>query len=433
MAGELDKTIHHAQQALDHLPENVALVRTRTSTYQATAHLFQGQFHAAMEVYNEILPTTQRIGGTSTAAMCFSGLGDLYVDMAQLHHAKDICQQALDFSERYNSRPDVPFTGYIYVRIGHVLRQWNQLEDAHRYASKGLALCRAWNVPDVVALSCIELAYIQLALGNQEKSQDAIHEAIHIMQSFSPFGTKHAAAHQAKIDLERGDIDAAERWAQANDLVMDGDFEYHREIEYLSLTRLFIAQKRFGEAHSLAERICRLAQEIGKRQTELDGLILLALVFSIQGGTDQALVHLEKALSIGEPEGYIRIFVDEGLPMVRLLREAVARGIAVDYVGKILDAYFAGVQRSGGAGVKESPPAPLLPRPTALTEPLSERELEIVQLIAEGLTNPEIAARLFLSLNTVKVHTRNIYGKLNVHSRTQAIARSQELGLLSSK
>jgi LuxR family maltose regulon positive regulatory protein len=142
---------------------------------------------------------------------------------------------------------------------------------------------------------------------------------------------------------------------------------------------------------------------------------------------------LEKALSIGEPEGYIRIFVDEGLPVARLLRETVARGTAVDYVGKILDAYFAGVQRSGGAGVKESPPAPLLPRPTALTEPLSERELEIVQLIAEGLTNPEIAARLFLSLNTVKVHTRNIYGKLNVHSRTQAIARSQELGLLSSK
>jgi LuxR family maltose regulon positive regulatory protein len=425
MTGELDKTIHHAQQALDHLPENVALFRTRTCTYQATAHLYQGQLHAAMEVYNEILPTTQRIGGTSTGVMCFSGWGDLHVDMAQLHRAKDIYQQALDFSERYNGRPDVPFTGYIYVRIGHILRQWTQLEDAHRYTSKGLALCRDWNVLDVVALSCIELAYIQLALGNEEKSQDAINEAIHIMESFSPFGTKHAVAHQVYLNLARGDFDAAARWALTNELVLEGDFEYHREIEYLALARVFIAQKRFEEAQALVERIYRIAQEIGKRHTELEGLILLALVFSGQGETEQALVRLEKALVIGEPESFIRIFVDEGPPMAQLLYKALSRGIAPDYVRRLLAAFP--VEERG----QIDPPKSQAPE-SELIEPLSERELEVLQLIAEGLSNPEIASRLYLSLNTVKVHSRNIYGKLGVHNRMQAVARARALGILPS-
>jgi tetratricopeptide (TPR) repeat protein len=126
------------------------------------------------------------------------------------------------------------------------------------------------------------LAYIHRALGNDEQSRASIQEAIQIFDGFSPWGSKYAAAHQAKIDLERGDIDAAGRWAQANDLVTEGDLEFHREIEYLALARVFIAQKRFEEAHSLVERIYRIAQEIGKRQTELEGLILLALVFSVQ-------------------------------------------------------------------------------------------------------------------------------------------------------
>ncbi len=423
MTGELDRTIHHAQQALNHLPEDAALFRTRTCTYQAVAHLYQGQLHAAMEVYNEILPTTPQIGGTSTGVMCFSGLGDLLVDMAQLHRAKGIYQQALDFSERYNGRSDLPFTGYVHVRIGHILRQWNQLEDAHRCISKGLALCRDWNVSDVVALSCIELAYIQLALGNEEKSQDSINEAIHIMENFSPFGAKHAAAHQVYLNLARGDFNAAAGWALRNELILEADFERHRELEYLALARVLMAQKRFGEAQSLVERVYTIAQEIGKKRTELEGLILLASVFSAQGKTVQALGYLEKALSIGEPEGFTRIFVDEGPPMARLLYEALSCGIAPNYVRRLLAAFPA-----EGDGRKELPES-LAPE-SDLIEPLSNRELEVLQLIAQGLTNREIGERLFLSLNTVKAHTRNIYGKLDIHNRTQAVSRARALGIL---
>jgi LuxR family maltose regulon positive regulatory protein len=427
MIGEYDKTIAYAHQALDRLPETAALIRAQTALYLGIAYRHQGPLQAALDTYNEILPITQRMGGNSIVVLCYLHvhLGELYVEMAQPHRAREFYEEALKLTERHTGRPDMPLCGYVYVSIGRILRQWNQLEDAYRFTAKGVPLCRDWSLAYVLAQSCIELAYICQALGEDEQARVSIQEAIQIYDGFSPWGTRYATAHQAKLDLARGNIDAAARWAQANDLVVDGDFEFHREIEYLTLARVFIAQKRFEQAHALAQRIYRIAQEIGKRQTELEGLILLALVFSVQGETDQALVHLEKALSIGEPEGYIRIFVGEGPPMARLLYEAATRGIAPDYARRLLAAFPATEPEQTDSLKTQTPKSELV-------EPLSEREIEVLQLIAEGLTNQEIADKLYLSLNTVKVHTRNINGKLGVNSRMQAAVRARALGILPS-
>jgi LuxR family maltose regulon positive regulatory protein len=423
MMGEHDKTISFAHQALDRLPESAALMKAQTALYLGVAYRFRGQFQPALNILRETLPRTRKLGSSSVTMLCYLNLADVYADLAQLHRAKAVCEQALAFTEQLTGRPEMPFTGYVYVTIGRILRQWNQLEDSYNTTAKGLALCRDWNVAEILALSCIEFAYIHQALGNDREARASMQEAMQVYESFSPWGSKYGAAHQAKMDLARGDIDAAGRWAQANDLVIDGDFESHREIEYLALARVYIAQERFEEAQSLVERIYRIAQETGKRHTELEGLILLALVFSIQGETDRALAYLEKALFIGEPEGFVRIFVDEGPPMAHLLYNALSHGVAPEYVSRLLAAFPVAEPEQADTAKTQS-------RETELVEPLSERELEILQLIAEGLTNPEIAARLFLAVNTVKAHTRNIYGKLGVHSRTQAIARSRVLGIL---
>ena len=146
-----------------------------------------------------------------------------------------------------------------------------------------------------------------------------------------------------------------------------------------------------------------------------------------QGDTEQAITTLEKALTLAEPGGFIRIFVDEGLPMETLLRKMkVEDGKIKEYIHKLLSAFSD--KEFHPFGSAQDKPSALSPQP--LIEPLSDREIEVLQLIAEGQTNQEIASRFYLSLNTVKTHTRNIYGKLNVHSRTQATVRSQELGLL---
>ncbi|NIW45813.1 MAG: LuxR family transcriptional regulator, partial [Gammaproteobacteria bacterium] len=423
MIGDHDHTISYAKKALDQLPESEKVIKTQTALYLGIAYRYTGQLRAAMEVYNEILPTTQSIGGNSIAVLCYMHLADLYVDMAQLNQAKKLYEGALNFAEESIGRPDVLFTGYVYVSIGRILRQWNQLEDAYRVTVKGLDLCREWNVADILALSCFELAYLHQALGNHMQARALINEAGNIFNSLSQWAGKLAAAHQIKFDLAFGDIESAENWAQTNDLDIDGDFEFHREIEYLTLARVFIVQERFEEALSLTERICQIAEEIGKSQTELEGLILLALVLSAQEKTGRALGYLERAISIGEPEGYIRIFVDEGPPMAQLLYEALSRGIAPEYVQRLLAAFPDAEQEEVGttkAQVDQS----------GLIEPLSEREIEVLQLIAMGLTNQVVAARLVLSPHTVKAHTRNIYSKLAVNNRTQAVDRARTLGIL---
>jgi LuxR family maltose regulon positive regulatory protein len=171
------------------------------------------------------------------------------------------------------------------------------------------------------------------------------------------------------------------------------------------------------------ELLRRQAEAKGWGDERLKAMILQVLAIHAHGEKEQAVGRLGDALALAEPGGFIRIFVDEGPPMARLLGEALAHGIAPDYVRRLLAAFP--MDEPASAETK----TPLTDQ-SELLDPLSERELEVLQLIAEGLTNPEIASRLYLSLNTVKVHTRNIYSKLNVHSRAQAIARSQELELL---
>ena len=226
------------------------------------------------------------------------------------------------------------------------------------------------------------------------------------------------------MELSRGDIEYAERIVQANDSLIEDNFQFYREIEYLTQSRLLIAQEKFDEAKVLINRVYQHAQEAGIKLIELKCLILFSNLFYKEGDVDQALEHLYKAIAIAEPEGYIRIFVDEGPPMARLLYEALSSGIATDYIQRLLKEFPVEKPEKAVASQPHGPDSELI-------EPLSERELEVLQLIAKGLSNQDISSRLYLSLNTIKTHTRNIYGKLGVNNRTQASARARALGILS--
>jgi LuxR family maltose regulon positive regulatory protein len=239
------------------------------------------------------------------------------------------------------------------------------------------------------------------------------------------------AVWQTRLWLAQDRLAAASQWALERALMADGQtkpppaLDYFALIEYVALARVLMAQGKAEEATSLLQPLLETAEAGGRTTRVIEILGLQALAYQAGGHTDRAMASLQRALTLAEPEGFVRTFVDEGPPMARLLYEALSSGIVPDYVHELLAAFSdAALEQTDTA--KRNAPMP------DLIEPLSDRELQVLQLIAEGLTNPEIASRLYLATNTVKAHTRNIYGKLGVHNRTQAVARARSLGLLSS-
>jgi ATP/maltotriose-dependent transcriptional regulator MalT len=232
--------------------------------------------------------------------------------------------------------------------------------------------------------------------------------------------------------VAQGRLGEALSWARERGLSAHDDLGYLREFEHATLAKVLIAhyegervEQSIHEATGLLERMLQAAEEGERKGSAVEILILLALAHHVQGDITAALAPLERALMLAEPEGYVHVFVDEGRPMARLLAEAAARGIMPDYTGKLLAAFEAEGRIDPDNSLRPTPPAS-----QPLAEPLSDRELEVLHLIAQGLSNREISERLFLAITTVKGHNRNIFRKLQVRRRTEAVARARELGLL---
>jgi len=186
-----------------------------------------------------------------------------------------------------------------------------------------------------------------------------------------------------------------------------------------------IAQDQQDEAAKLLGHLLIIAEKGDRTASMIEILMLQALSYQKQGKTDQAMFALERSLTLAEPEGFIRTFVDEGPPMARLLYEALSHEIEPDYVQRLLRAFPVEETEKTNASQPHGPDSELI-------EPLSEREIEVLQLIAQGLSNREVGDRLYLTLNTVKSHSRTIYSKLGVNNRTQAVAKARTLGIISN-
>jgi LuxR family maltose regulon positive regulatory protein len=218
-------------------------------------------------------------------------------------------------------------------------------------------------------------------------------------------------------------------WAREQGLSVENELIYLHEFDHITLARVLLARYQSDRADGsisgvvgLLERLLKAAEEGGRKGSAIEILVLQAIAYHAQGDLPAALLPLQHALALAEPEGYVRMFLDEGSSMVQLLREASAREIMPDYTDKLLTAFESEKQQSEDK--------PDLPPAQPLIDPLSQRELKILQLIAQGLSNREIGERLFLALDTIKGHNRKIFDKLQVQSRTEAIARARELGLL---
>jgi LuxR family maltose regulon positive regulatory protein len=337
----------------------------------------------------------------------------------------------------------LPAIGCLDVGLGCVLWLQDQRAEAEHALRRGLDLLRWTGDYEVQAEGYAALAKLRQAQGD---AAGALATLAQIEQAW-PAGAFYTEALRVGLQLDRlaesKDVPAAAlRWAQARVPDLDetdvpgiNPWGQAQHVVYLTWARVQIARARLeaaGRKGPILQPVLDYLQrrldetktrELAGRAIELT--VLQSLALQVGGDTTCALDTLERALTLAEPEGFIRIFVDEGPPMARLLHEALARGIAPEHARRLLAAFPMPEPEQDGPPDTQAPESDLI-------ESLSDRELEVLQLIAEGLTNPEIASRLFLSLHTIKAHARNIYGKLGVHNRTQAVARARALGVLPS-
>ena len=309
---------------------------------------------------------------------------------------------------------------------------WGDLDAAMGYLTEGIELVGQWSEAGPFE-AYVSLAQVRRAQGDMDGAWEVLRRAKEVAIQFdlTELDDLSVAFVEALLWVAEGKLEAAEAWARERDLyryvttplqegLTDAYDHRMRKYELLVLARLLTARGRCDDALAVLASIVPVAEQRRRPTIVIESLVLQALAHQVKGDTGQALAALERALTLAEPEGYVRIFLDEGEPLVRLLEEAAARGIGGAFVTHLL------AHRGDGL---PAPPGGHEPA-AGLVEPLSGREMEVLRFLVTHLSSTQIAEELGISANTVRFHIKNIYGKLGVHSRAEAVGAARELGLL---
>ena len=411
---QIEAIFVHSRRALEYLPLDNLPSRFRASWALAFAYHFRGERAAARRACAEALSIAEASGNILDAVLATTLLGQVQELENQLHTADETFRRCLQLLGDHYPPPSA---GEAYRGLASISYEWNDLDAAEQHGRKSLQLARRYDrVIDRFIISEVFLARLKLARGDVAGAATMLAET---EQSVRQHGFVHrrseVAAAQVLTLLRQGDVAGAADLAQAHDLP-------------ISQARVHLAQGDPSAALAMLEPLRRHVEAKGWQDERLKVMVLQAVALAAHGETDAAVQQLGEALALAEPGGFVRTFVDEGAPMAQLLSAAADRAEMPGYVGKLLAAFAAEEER--GQDSLDEPGRPAATPAQPLDEPLSQRELEVLRLIARGLSNQEICRRLFLALSTVKGHNRIIFGKLQVQRRTEAVARARELGLL---
>jgi LuxR family transcriptional regulator, maltose regulon positive regulatory protein len=424
LLGDTRLAAERARQALELLPDCAAISRSMRSVATSIlgdASWLNDDLEEAKRAYTEAINIGRAARNQHMVVIANSNLADILTEQGKLHQAARMYSEISDLATRPDGQRS-PLAEGAYSGLSRLSYEWNHLEAVEKDIRQCLELCRQWENLDLQAVADAMLARLEHARGNPEKAQAALHAAEPFVSDdrLSPKWSSWVKSAVARLWLAQGDLERPAQLMRQSGITLAGlmreaEIPYLREPEYVVLVRVLLAQGDYDAALALSERLLPKAEIAGRVGRMIEILALQALAYQGKKGLDQALAVLGKAFALAQPEGYVRTFLDEGEPMAKLLYQAKTHGIGTGYAAKLLAALG---DASGST----------LPSPQLLIEPLTARELELLKLIEAGHTNQEIAAKLVISMPTVKRHISNVYTKLGASSRTQAIARGRELG-----
>jgi LuxR family transcriptional regulator, maltose regulon positive regulatory protein len=418
--GNTRSAAEFAQQSLDLLPDCSAIscsIRSVATSILGDASWINGHLEEAASAYTEAIRIGREADNPPMVIIANSNLADILMERGQLRRAANTYLQSLQMAVRPDGQRS-PLAGQIYAGLGRLSYACNRLEDARQYIQLCIDIGRQWGDLGCQAAAFALLARLEQVQGHPEKAQEAVRVAEQLAADspLSPHRSIQIKSDLAHFWLAQGRLEQPSQLLEKSGISVDAEIPYQQAPEYLILVRVLLARGDYEAALGLSERLLQQAETAGRMELALEILILRSLAFQGIKDAERALEALDRAVSLAQPEGHIRVFLDEGEPMTRLLCHLQSRQVGSGYPAELLSMI-------GAASSMTQPSMQLL------IEPLTSRELELLRLIETGHSNQEIAEKLFISIPTVKRHISNIYAKLGVQSRTQAVAIGKELRL----
>jgi LuxR family maltose regulon positive regulatory protein len=421
--GDVPGTVRHARRALGVALAEDHLCRAGASGMLGLAFWTSGDLEAGHSAYAECMTGLRRAGHIADTFGCAIALADIRLVQGRLGEAMRTYEQTLQRVPEQGG-PVLRGTADMYVGMSGVHRERNDLHAATQQLLRSQELGEHTGLPQNRYRWRVAMARIRQAEGDLDGALDLLNEAERVyLGDFFP-NVRPVPALRARIWIAQGSLGEALGWAREQGLSVDDDLSYLREFEHITLARVLMAryqderaQRSVHEAIRLLDRLLRAAEEGERAGSVIEIGVLRALAYQRHGDIPAALSCLERAVTQAEPEGYVRVFADEGPPMASLLRVAARQQTGGNYVRRLL------------AAVTETETEQNGPVKQALIEPLSERELDVLRLLGTELDGPAIARELMVSLNTVRTHTKHIYAKLAVTNRRAAVRRAAELDL----
>lgn len=429
--GDTVNSIKYASKVLELAHEDDDFPRGAASSLLGLASWTDGDLATAYQMFSSGMSHLQKVGFISDVIGGSVTLADIRIIQGRLREAMSIYERGLQIATK-KGVPALRGAADMHVGMSDIFREQNDLNIAEQNLLKSNELGELNGLPKNPYRWRVAMARIRESQGDLEEALELLNEAEPLyVGDFSP-NVRPITALKARVWIKQGELEKALDWARTHKLSVDEEPNYLREFEQITFARILLSQYQrdhtdslLHDAIGLLERLLKATEDGGRMGSAIEILVLQTLALQLQDDMPAALTSLERAIKLAEPEGYVRMFVDEGATMASLLRKAAASKIMPAYTAKLLLAFEA--ERKGFG---EETPRSAAPASSSLIEPLSQRELDILRLFKTELSGPEIAQELVIALSTVRTHTKSIYSKLNVKSRREAVKRAIELGLI---